>query len=117
MVKTLNRMHMSKLKTAVPDEHAFTAEDLANENVQIGIVGDEQEAEIDAALDLHAISIRLPKKLLEELKFIAKLNNIGYQPLIRNHLEVYVAAELKFIMQDFREFQTSQAKVRSEVVK
>lgn len=50
---------------------------------------------IDDALDLQPISIRLQKDLLENLKALAKLNGLGYQPLIRQVLTRWVDCELK----------------------
>src|SRR6185295_1987665 len=55
---------------------------------------------LDDALDLQLISIRLPKKLINDLKIIAKLEGIGYQPLIRQLLMRFVTAEKKRVLQD-----------------
>jgi hypothetical protein len=52
-------------------------------------------AEVDAALDLHPISIRLQKSLVENLKALAHLHGLGYQPLIRQVLTRWVDAEIK----------------------
>ena len=51
--------------------------------------------ELDAALDLHPISIRLQKPLVENLKALAHLHGLGYQPLIRQILTRWVDSELK----------------------
>lgn len=61
---------------------------------------DEVHQELTDALGLQLISIRLQKKLIEDLKFIAKSNGIGYQPLIRDLLNRFVLAEKKSIMRD-----------------
>lgn len=58
----------------------------------------DQEKEIDAALELHPISIRLQKSLLENLKALAQLNGIGYQPLIRQILTCFVDCEMKSLL-------------------
>lgn len=58
-------------------------------------VAPNQQAEIDAALELHPISIRLQKGLLENLKALAQLNGIGYQPLVRQILTRFVDCEMK----------------------
>jgi hypothetical protein len=44
---------------------------------------------LDEALDLHMISIRLPKTLIGQLKLIAHFNGVGYQPLMRDILSRY----------------------------
>lgn len=55
----------------------------------------EDEIEIDKALNLQMISIRLQSDLLSGLKNLAKLHGIGYQPLIREILTRWVNAEMK----------------------
>lgn len=57
-------------------------------------------AEVDAALGLQAISIRLHKSLLDDLKLIANENGIGYQPLIRQVLTRFASAEIKRMLTD-----------------
>lgn len=52
-------------------------------------------AQIDNAFGLQAISIRLPKDLIEDLKALAHLNDTRYQPLIRDLLIRFVKAEKK----------------------
>ncbi len=54
-------------------------------------------AELDLALDLHPISIRLQKNLIDNLKALAQINGLGYQPLIRQILTRWVDCELKQI--------------------
>ena len=51
----------------------------------------EQSKEIDDALGLAPISIRLQKTLVEELKTLAHESGIGYQPFIRQILTKYIA--------------------------
>ncbi len=53
------------------------------------------EKAIDAALELQLISIRLPKHLIEGFKYIAGVNNIKYQTLMRQVLDRFVVSELK----------------------
>jgi predicted DNA binding CopG/RHH family protein len=52
-------------------------------------------AKLDEKMDLQPISIRLPVDLLVDLKDIAKMNGLGYQPLIRQVLTRFAHAELK----------------------
>jgi predicted DNA binding CopG/RHH family protein len=60
----------------------------------------EHRARQDEGLDLQLISIRMPKSLIEDLKKIASLNNMGYQPLARQALTRFVTGELKRIARD-----------------
>ena len=61
-------------------------------------VAPTQEQQLDAALDLHPISIRLQRGLLDNLKAIAQLNGIGYQPLIRQVLTRFVDGEIRSML-------------------
>jgi hypothetical protein len=47
---------------------------------------------IDTALDLHPISIRLPKALIERYKEAAAERGLIYQPLMRQALAEWIAA-------------------------
>ena len=55
------------------------------------------EKAIDSSLRLQLISIRLQQSLIEDLKAIASLNGIGYQPLMRQILKRFVDGEKKRI--------------------
>ncbi|MFZ6813578.1 hypothetical protein ACO0K3_03855 [Undibacterium sp. Rencai35W] len=57
----------------------------------------ELEKQIDEALGLQAISIRLNKELIEDFKFIAKHHKIGYQPLMKDALKRFAESEYKRI--------------------
>lgn len=49
--------------------------------------------ELDDKLALQAISIRLQKELIQDLKDIAQINGLGYQPLIKQILNRFVVGE------------------------
>jgi predicted DNA binding CopG/RHH family protein len=55
---------------------------------------------IDESLSLQSISIRMPKDLLEDLKLIAGIHGVGYQPLIKQLLQRFVTCELKQMLRD-----------------
>ena len=57
----------------------------------------ELNQQVDDALGLQMISIRLPKELIEEFKLIAQYHNLGYQPLMRDALKRFAEAEFKRI--------------------
>ena len=59
----------------------------------------EFEAAIDASLGLQAISIRLPKQLIDAYKLIAAHHGIGYQPLMRDILQRFVPEGLREVLQ------------------
>lgn len=56
------------------------------------------QAEIDTALELQPISIRLQKSLIEDYKTLAQLIGTGYQPLMRQVLARFAEAEKKRLL-------------------
>jgi predicted DNA binding CopG/RHH family protein len=63
----------------------------------VKVASPAHHAAVDEALGLQMISIRLPKDLIEDLKFIASREHLGYQPLIRRVLLRFAAHEFKNI--------------------
>ena len=72
------------------DEDLWDNRKLGASEEYVGVVSREEELAVDEALGLQVISIRLQKKLIENLKKLAKHEGIGYQPLIRQVLTHYV---------------------------
>ena len=97
------------------------ASDEAWESGQLGrdrehakpIKEDDLEPQIDEALGLQSISIRLQKSLIEDFKFIATLNGLGYQPLMRQVLTRFVDYEKKRILRE----KASEMKARVAIEK
>ena len=56
---------------------------------------DEHASQVDDALALQMISIRLPRALISDLKLIAEKEGLGYQPLIRRVLTRFSQAEFR----------------------
>lgn len=59
----------------------------------------ELEAAIESSLGMQAISIRLPKELIDAYKLIANHHGIGYQPLMRDILQRFVPDGLKEVLE------------------
>ena len=87
---------------------------------ETGLLGqDEEFAEavkvddkaIDDALELQMISIRMQKNLLDELKMIAELYGIGYQPLMKQILRqvTYEQRKESEIEQNMDKCETKEA--------
>ena len=57
---------------------------------QVRKLSAKREKAIDDALNLQVISIRMQNELIQNLKKAAKLEGIGYQPLIRQILTRYI---------------------------
>jgi hypothetical protein len=56
--------------------------------------------DIDDALAMQSISIRLSRSLIDDLKILAEINDLGYQPLIRRVLTRFVEGETKQLLRD-----------------
>jgi len=69
----------------------------------MGPVPPELRQQIDEALELQMISIRLQKALLNDLKFVADYRGIGYQPLIREVLCRFARHEISAIARELQE--------------
>ncbi len=69
---------------------------------------EEFRKEIDEALELQMISIRLQKATIREMKSIAEYRGIGYQPMIRDVLARFVRAELGVILRELQEQKKAQ---------
>lgn len=54
-----------------------------------------QQSSIDDALGLQMISIRLPKSLIEDFKFLGHIHGLKYQTLMRQSLVRFAEAETK----------------------
>ncbi len=61
-------------------------------------VEDALEQQIDDALGLQPISIRLPRTTIETYKMLAKLHKVGYQPLMRDAICRWAESELKQVL-------------------
>lgn len=59
----------------------------------------ELQKQIDDCLGLQAISIRLPKQLIDAYKVISAHHGVGYQPLMRDILQRFVPEGLKEVLE------------------
>ena len=66
-------------------------------------------AEVDDALGLQMISIRLPRSLIDDLKLIAKKEGLGYQPLVRRVLMRFAEMEFRSMAHEKLEPVLSQS--------
>jgi hypothetical protein len=59
----------------------------------MGVVPENEELEIDDALGLQLVSVRLQKTLMKDLKELAIKEGLGYQPYLRQVLTKHVQAQ------------------------
>ena len=68
--------------------------------------------DLDEKLALQAISIRLQKELIQDLKDIAQINGLGYQTLVKQILNRFVVAEKNMMarekMKELKEQQSDE---------
>lgn len=99
-------------------EEAWDTKELGFDEQFIAKSTYSSEEDINDALNLQPISIRLQKGLIENLKTIAELNGIGYQPLIRQALTRFVECEMKQIALDaLKDFRSNQQSETDEFVR
>ena len=73
---------------------------LGDDEQHVRVADDLDEATVNKALDLHPVSIRLQKSLVEDLKSIASIHGIGYQPLVRQILNRFAESEKKRLLRE-----------------
>lgn len=104
----------TKIPDKIPDtEEAWETGELGRD-ATYAAVAETNDTEIDAAIDLQPISIRLNKSLIEDFKIIAGLNGLGYQTLMRQVLRRFADCEKKQIL---REMAGEHAKQQQADVK
>ncbi len=79
---------------------AWESGKLGQDEKYIKIAQEIKQDALDESLDLQMISIRLQKSLIEDMKMIAKLNGLSYQPLIRQILTRFLECEKKQILKE-----------------
>jgi predicted DNA binding CopG/RHH family protein len=83
----------------VRDAQKWDDRELGASEEHVETASEAEMAAFNDALSLQAISIRLQKTLIEDLKSISQSYGIGYQPMVRDLLQRFVLAEKK---QDLR---------------
>jgi predicted DNA binding CopG/RHH family protein len=76
--------------------------------------GIDVEHALDEALELKAISIRMPMSLISSLKMIAGHHGIGYQPLMRDVLTRFARAEIRDILVSIENQRTLESALSDE---
>lgn len=81
----------------IKDRHeaAWDAGELGLSEAHAQAAPADLDAAVDKALAMQLISIRLPQKLIDDLKLIAANEGLGYQPMIRRVLQRFASAEFR----------------------
>ena len=112
MITKLEKDMVKADKTLVAD--AWESGKLGRDEAYVVTAEVADEQALDDALGLKLISIRLPVKLIEELKYVAAHHGIGYQPLVRDLLSRFAMSELKLILKDKLEEIEQEEKKQKE---
>ena len=105
---------MSKADKLTARAEPWDTGELGREEHYVKRAKPETEAVVDEALGLQLISIRLQKRMIEDLKFIAKAHGVGYQPLVRDILDRFIVHEFKAIVRDAQARREQEEKERIE---
>lgn len=101
---------MSKKANIPGTAEAWEDGTLGKSDAHVRKTPQEMEQQIDEALGLQAISIRLPKATIEVYKNLAKMHGVGYQPLMRDAICRWADSELKMLLAGAVESQRTRAK-------
>lgn len=96
-------------------ECKFESGELGNSVEHAKAVSAQHSAEVDESLGMQMISIRLPKSLIEDLKYLASREGLGYQPLMRRVLMRYATGEYKTLAREEFSRRGSNSPVTSSV--
>jgi uncharacterized protein (DUF4415 family) len=100
--------------TAIADTpEAWESGELGQSDEHTKVAPSKLASEIDDALGLQMISIRLDKELIDMFKLLGGKYQMGYQPLMREALRRFVDGELKMVALEALQKQ-SAARSRSK---
>ncbi|MDR7342284.1 putative DNA binding CopG/RHH family protein [Pantoea alhagi] len=114
-----NAKQATESKSITTTDEAWETGELGRSeaHVKVSDITAEFEFDINEALELQPISIRLNKSLIEDLKMIAELNGLGYQPLIRQILNRFVDCEKKKLLQEVHSEEMKKLSARKKTKK
>jgi hypothetical protein len=100
---------MNKKSNIAETAQAWESGELGRSDAHVRVASSDIERQIDEALGLQAISIRLPKATIEVYKNLAKMHGVGYQPLMRDAICRWADGELKMLLTGAVESQRNRA--------
>ena len=91
---------MSKHKRIPASDDAWESGELGNDPKFAKIFEGDIQPQVDEAIAMQPISIRLPKSLIETFKLLGQEHGLGYQPLMRHVLARFAEAEMKRVLNE-----------------
>ena len=107
---------MVKVKGSKTPTNAWENGEYGLDEAFIKVTDAAEAADVDGALDLKMISMRLQNDLINKLKLIAKYHGIGYQSLIRNYLHKFVRSELLRIATELQNSEQIERLVKTAAI-
>ena len=86
---------MSKHKQVPASDEAWESGKLGDDPKFVKIFDGDIQPQVDEALAMQPISIRLPKSLIETFRLLGQKHGLGYQPLMRRVLARFAEAEMQ----------------------
>ena len=91
---------MSKHKKIPASDEAWESGELGNDPKFAKVFEGDIQPQIDEAIAMQPISIRLPTSLIETFKLLGQEHGLGYQPLMRRVLTRFAEAEMKRVLNE-----------------
>ena len=91
---------MTKHKQIPASDEAWESGELGNDPKFAKVHEGDVQSQIDDALAMQPISIRLPKSLIETFKLLGLRHGLGYQPLMRRVLTRFADAEMRLVIDE-----------------
>ena len=91
---------MSKHKKIPASDEAWESGKLGNDPKFAKIFESDIQPQVDEAIAMQPISIRLPTSLIETFKLLGQEHGLGYQPLMRRVLTRFAEAEMKRVLNE-----------------
>lgn len=91
---------MSKHKKIPASDEAWESGELGNDPKFAKIFESDIQPQVDEAIAMQPISIRLPTSLIETFKLLGQEHGLGYQPLMRRVLTRFAEAEMKRVLNE-----------------
>ena len=91
---------MSKHRRIPASDEAWESGELGNDAKFAKIFEGDIQPQVDEAITMQPISIRLPKSLIETFKLLGQEHGLGYQPLMRRVLARFAEAEMKRVLNE-----------------
>ena len=92
---------MSKHKQIPASDEAWESGELGNDLKFAKIFEGDIQPQVDEAIAMQPISIRLPKSLVETFRLLGQEHGLGYQPLMRRVLTRFAEAEMKRVLNEY----------------